>query len=513
MTGGAAPAAGPAGEVQRACALVAASLSHGRREAARLVTGEHRAFGSSAGGRIVNVPFPGLGPDWTSRTLTCGVALQCAPSKDRLAPFPLGDLAPREQLALGVVEGRVALGWIAAEWPGLLPECERVLGALDIGDPDLDAAGMVAAAVRSARTGQPLSIHPLFGRLPHTAPAPRGLAGLLHRRHGRMPWSSRRSDRQRIYSIPVGGEGGVRDPNVPPPSRPDEDEPDIRPEERVGIPYPEWNAWTRRFIADHVAVLERPHPDGSPVTARVSPAVRRWFEEHTHRSIRRGLEDGSDLDITRYVDHYVDAVAGPVTEPRVFRDLGPSARDVTTALLLDGSTSLGVHAGTVFELELACADALSQAMTLARERHGVFVFTGNTRHRVDVRCLKDFDQPRFVAPSGLGLATGGYTRLGAPIRHLTSRLLAQASERRLLILVGDGLMCDEGYEGRYAWADVAHAVEEAGAAGVAVYYVGVGTTRVDPLPEVFGPHRSQRIRRVEELPRVLAHVHRELVAA
>jgi len=56
-------------------------------------------------------------------------------------------------------------------------------------------------------------------------------------------------------------------------------------------------------------------------------------------------------------------------------------------------------------------------------------------------------------------------------------------------------------------------VEEANDAGVSVYYVGVGPTRVDPLPEVFGPRRSQRIRRVEELPRVLAHVHRELVAA
>ena len=74
-------------------------------------------------------------------------------------------------------------------------------------------------------------------------------------------------------------------------------------------------------------------------------------------------------------------------------------------------------------------------------------------------------------------------------------------------------MSDEGYEGRYAWADVAHAVEEADEAGVPIYYIGVGTTRVDPLPEVFGPRRSQRIRRVEELPRVLAHVHRELVAA
>jgi nitric oxide reductase activation protein len=229
--------------------------------------------------------------------------------------------------------------------------------------------------------------------------------------------------------------------------------------------------------------------------------------------MKGGLEDGSDLDIDRYVDHYIDSLSGQASEGRVFRELLPGFRDVSTALLLDGSSSLGIHQGKIFRLELACADALSQAMRLARERHGVFVFSGNSRHRVDIRCLKDFDDPAFVVPSGLGLATGGYTRLGAPLRHLTSRLLAQPSERRLLIVIGDGLMSDDGYEGRYAWADVAHAVEEAEDAGVSVYYVGVGPTRVDPLPEVFGSRRSQRIRRIEELPHVLAHVHRELVAA
>ena len=99
------------------------------------------------------------------------------------------------------------------------------------------------------------------------------------------------------------------------------------------------------------------------------------------------------------------------------------------------------------------------------------------------------------------------------MRHLTTRLLQQPSARRLLIVIGDGLISDEGYEGRYAWADVNHAVEEAEEAGVFVYYIGVGPTRVDPLPEVFGPRRSRRIHRIEELPHVLGHVHRQLVAA
>jgi hypothetical protein len=46
-----------------------------------------------------------------------------------------------------------------------------------------------------------------------------------------------------------------------------------------------------------------------------------------------------------------------------------------------------------------------------------------------------------------------------------------------------------------------------------VHYLGVGRAQVDPLPDVFGSRRSTRIKRVEELPRALARVHRELVAA
>lgn len=503
----------PAAELQRRCVHVAVALSRGGRDDARLVTGEHRGFGLNTARTAVHVPHPPLAADWSPRTMTCGIALQAAPSKDRVATVPLSALAPRERLALAVVESRVALGWVAATWPGLLPEFERVLGDLETADPDLDGRGMLAAAFQLARSREALVAHPLLGRLPRSAPPGSGLASALRRRYGRMPWSSSRSDRARIHSIPVGGDGGVQNPNLPPPSRPEDEDIEIQPHERVGVPYPEWNLWTQSFLPDHVAVLERPAATIASRPAPVPPAVRRWFQEHTHRSVRGGLDDGTDLDLTRYVDHVVAASAGHAPEPRVFRDLVPQLRDVTTALLLDGSASLGAHHGTIFEVELACADALSQAMTLARERHGVFVFTGNTRHRVDVRCLKDFDRPGFVAPSRAGLVTGGYTRLGAPIRHLTSRLLGQHSQRRLLILIGDGLMCDEGYEGRYAWADVAHAVEEATDSGVAVYYLGVGTARVDPLPEVFGPRRSQRIRRVEELPRVLAHVHRELVAA
>jgi nitric oxide reductase NorD protein len=499
--------------VERSCAVTAVALSGQRREGVRLVTGEHRGFGLSSTLDFVQVPYPSLAHDWTRRTLTCGVALQCAPSKERLGEFRLNELSARELRALSLVEASVALGWIASDWPGLLDETRRLLPDLHMLPGDLDAEEMLNRAIALSRTGQPLNVPALLGRLPLSYTMPQSLTDKLRRSFGRMPWTTTQKRVPRPYSVPVGGDGGVRNPNLPPPSRPHDNDLDITPDHRPGIPYPEWNQWTKSFMPDHVAVLERAHTSRTREPKSTSADLRKWFEEHTHRAMKNRLEDGSDLDVEQYVNHYIDLTTGEAIEPRIFRELLPSSRDVTTALLLDGSSSLGVHGGRIFKLELACADALSRAMTLARERHGIFVFTGNTRHRVEVTCLKDFEDRRFVPPGSLGLSTGGYTRLGAPLRHLTSRLLAQSSERRLLIVIGDGLISDEGYEGRYAWADVAHAVEEGSDAGVSMYYVGVGPTRVDPLPEVFGPRRSQRIRRVEELPRVLAHVHRELVAA
>lgn len=497
---------------ERSCALAAVALSEQRREGARLMTGERRSFSLDTSLAVVHVPYPPVAPDWTLRTLTCGVVLQCSPSKERIAAYRLNDMSARERRALSVVEAGVALGWVATRWPGLLTEMRRLLPDLEIADSGMEATEMFDRAIELARTRQQLETHPLLGTLPTAFSTPRGLVSAI-RRYGRMPWATVQRRRPRAYSVPVGGDGGVRNPNLPPPSSPEENDLDINPQRRQGIPYPEWNAWTDSFLPDHVAVVERTRANIQRESAPASADLRKWFEAHTYRAMTGRLEDGSDLDIDSYVSHYLDMMSGKAKEPRVFRELLPSGRDVTTALLLDASSSLGVHGGRIFRLELACADALSRAMTRAGERHGIFAFTGNTRHHVEVRCLKDFHEKGFVAPGGSGLATGGYTRLGAPLRHLTSRLLAQPSERRLLIVIGDGLMSDEGYEGRYAWADVAHAVEEANQAGVSVYYVGVGPTRVDPLPEVFGPRRAQRINRVEELPRVLAHVHRELVYA
>ena len=505
---------GQANRIERSCSILVAGISAGVCKRVRLMSGAQRVFAINSARTEVYIPFPPTSPDWTLRTWTCGIALQCAPSKLRIAYFTLQALTPRQRLALAWVEAAVALGWLAEHWPGLAPEVRRYLPTLEPLDPALAGEQILALAMTLARSQQPIPHHPILGQLPEGLPGKTGILAALRRAQARAPWSTNKRYVSPGYeSIPAGGESNIKSARLPSASRPEEDDIEIRADQRAGIPYPEWNMWNGQFLPNHVAVLERRVPPSRKMPRPVSANLKRWFEEHTHRAMKNRLEDGSDLDIDQYIEHHVNLLTGKQSEARVFRDLVPAFRDVTTALLLDGSASLGSGNGDIFRLELACADGLCNAMALARERHGLFVFSGNTRHRVDVACLKDFSDSCAIAPGDLGLRTGGYTRLGAPLRHLTQRLLQQPSERRLLIVIGDGLISDEGYEGRYAWADSAHAVEEAEDAGVSLFYIGVGQARVDPLPDVFGNRRSTRIRHIDELPGVLARVHRELVAA
>ena len=242
--------------------------------------------------------------------MTCGIALQCAPSKDRIAELALDDLSPRERRRPVVVEVRVALGWVAARLAGPGPECERLLGQVDLADPDIDGARH-----RSPRrcgwpaSPMPLVVDPLLGRLPHVALRRRGLrprrcAGATGGCRGRR----RRHASERIHSIPVGGDGGVRNPNLPPRAGPRTTRSRSGPTSGSGSRTPSGTCGPSGSS-----------PTTSPCSSARSTARRSRADAGARRrcaagsrstptgSMRNGLEDGSDLDIDRYVDHFVDA--------------------------------------------------------------------------------------------------------------------------------------------------------------------------------------------------------------
>ena len=96
-------------EIERGCSVAAVAFSDGRRQGARLVSGDRRSFTTTVARTVVHVPHPPIASTWTRRSLTCGVALQCAPSKDRVALIALDRLTPREGAALSIVEAELVL--------------------------------------------------------------------------------------------------------------------------------------------------------------------------------------------------------------------------------------------------------------------------------------------------------------------------------------------------------------------------------------------------------------------
>src|SRR5947209_11210562 len=174
--------------IERRCAVTAVALSGQRRAGVRLVTGENRTFGLSSTLEFVHVPYPPIRKDWTRRSITCGVALQCSPSKERLVTLRLNELSARELRALTLVEAGVAVGWIASNWPGLVTEVRRLLPDLPALPAGTDAGEMADRAISMSRTGARLTVHPILARLPLVYTTPRGLTDKLRRSFGRMPW-------------------------------------------------------------------------------------------------------------------------------------------------------------------------------------------------------------------------------------------------------------------------------------------------------------------------------------
>ena len=441
------------------------------------------------------------------RSVSCGLALQASPSKEALAALPLNDLNRSERAALSIVEGEVAMAWAMEHWPGLSRDLQALLPGLTPRKLDvINGKELVSEALHLKRRQKYIDVPEILGLLPVDERARKSIRSRF-KSGSRMPYSIQRSQPVNVlFAIPVGGTGGAKTKNIqPPPS--DQDEPEVRVERKVGIPYDEWDVHRQCYKKGYVSVIERSTPEDSTSLAQPVPEILRYFRLSPTKTWHKRLEDGTDLDVDAFVDQHSLQAAGGAANRHVYMQLDRGARDVATAILLDGSSSIGADGGAHLLLELACADALATALSHVRERHAVFAFTGNTRHNVEIRVLKDFDEPRALLPGRTGIDTAGYTRLGAPLRHLTRRLLDVPAERRILLSIGDGLPSDEGYEGHYAYGDVAKAVEEADHAGVLVYHIGVGRVLMDPLKETFGEHRSQRVSSIRDLPKVLNQVH------
>ena len=112
------------------------------------------------------------------------------------------------------------------------------------------------------------------------------------------------------------------------------------------------------------------------------------------------------------------------------------------------------------------------------------------------------------------LDSDGYTRLGAPVRHVTATLCGENAAWRLLLLLSDGKPNDvDAYEGRYGIEDTRQAVAEARRQGIAVFCLTVDREAPKYAGRIFGRAGFAVLEKAERLPAVVVEVLRHLIRA
>lgn len=292
-----------------------------------------------------------------------------------------------------------------------------------------------------------------------------------------------------------------------------------RPPAAVGSPtaengraYPEWSRDRNGYRAAWCSVSSRlPWVGESELLSTfVDPAlraqlVRLGLRDEAHRRQR----DGDGLDATALTDYAIDLAIGEVDDGRVYEARRRTGRDLGVVVVLDGSGSTHEEARgrAIFDAQREVAARLTGALDELGIRVATYAFYSQGRHDVRFLRVKSFDA-RYDRSARLRLAAiapQGFTRLGAAIRHGASVLGDGAgTEKKLLVVIGDGLPYDDGYEGRYAEDDTSVALTEAVERGIGCVCLSVASGVEDDVVARTWGHVAHR--RLEAPTEIAAHV-------
>jgi hypothetical protein len=261
-----------------------------------------------------------------------------------------------------------------------------------------------------------------------------------------------------------------------------------------GIKYPEWDCYKGVYRPHWCVVAEFDPAEADstsenllPGSALERPLARVGIEQQRHRR----QADGDSLDLSSLVDYETDRRHGDNPDPNIYESSRLTKRDLSVLVLLDcsGSTAEQSCGHVVFEEERQLAGDLTVGLERLGDRVGAYGFYSRGRAAVKFLRIKEFSA-RFDTAAKRRLRSvqpSGFTRIGAAIRHGAHVLESQALAKNMVLLViGDGLPYDDGYEDRYARADAHQAIQETMRRGIGVVGVGIrSSTEPEVLEEVW----------------------------
>ena len=228
--------------------------------------------------------------------------------------------------------------------------------------------------------------------------------------------------------------------------------------------------------------------------------IRRAFQlmkPETFRKLRAEL-DGEEVDFDALITALTERRCGINPSDRLYIRRDKRERNVATLFLVDVSVStqrrIGEQVGygkRILDVEKEALVIMIQALESIGDKYAIYAFSGETRSDVEVYAIKDFDEVLSdeVKQRIEVLEPVFNTRLGAAIRHASTKLKQVEANTKVMVLLSDGEPYDVGledkYQGQVAEQDTKMAIHEGKAAGLHFFCITVDQEAKEYLDAIF----------------------------
>jgi hypothetical protein len=299
--------------------------------------------------------------------------------------------------------------------------------------------------------------------------------------------------------------------------------------------YDEWDRELSDYRTRWCRVIERIGSRGSRsfvemVRSRYSgviSSIRHQFQMLRPENMRRirGEIDGEDYDLQAVIDYALDKRSTGLINDRLYTRKLRRERDVAVSFLLDMSSSTArtisrnpnrpyTQPGQrIIDIEKEGLVLMSEALEAVGDIYSMQGFTSEGRRNVKFYVIKDFSEPYSTEVERRigGISYQNNTRLGAAIRHATTRLAEQDARTKLLIVLSDGRPYDHDYgDSRYAREDTRIALRQARLENITPFCITIDRESEDQLKDMYGEVGYTIIDDVLSLPERLPGIYSRL---
>jgi nitric oxide reductase NorD protein len=239
--------------------------------------------------------------------------------------------------------------------------------------------------------------------------------------------------------------------------------------------------------------------------------IRRQFEmlRPEYKKLKRQKE-GEEIDLDAVIEARADMQAGLQPSEDLYIKTDKRERDIAVTFLVDMS---GSTTGWVIETEKDSLVLMCEALEQLDDRYAIYGFSGKTRKQCDFYKIKTFEDKydEDVKQRIAGMDAFDYTRMGAPIRHLTKIMEDVPARTKIMIILSDGKPEDfDEYKGEHGIEDTRKALIEAKQKHIRPFCVTIDVEARDYIQHMYGEVTYIIVDNVEKLPRKLPEIYRKL---